>query len=87
MIKHSVTETHVVSVHEVLPKKASEGFHYGISEGTIKYLEALGKHSQVRDHLVTWIQVQMEKNIIRNIFFFSSFHKSNHFLGLKRNIS
>lgn len=41
MIKHSVTETREVSVHERLPKKASEGFHCVISEGTIKYPEAL----------------------------------------------
>lgn len=53
LIKHSVIERHKVSVARGTYKKASEGFHCGISEGTIKHLEALRKHSQVCDHLVT----------------------------------
>jgi len=39
MIRHATAET------EVLPNKASEGFHCGIFEGMIKYLRTLRKNS------------------------------------------
>lgn len=72
--------------HEVLIEKAPESFHCGISKGAIKHLEALRAHHQIPERLVTSIQTQVEKNIIRNISS-SSFHKSNHFLELKRRAS
>lgn len=67
--------------HEVFTKEALKGFHCGISEGTVKYLETLRNHSQLCNHFIICVPVPVKKNITRNTFF-SSFHKSNQFLGL-----